>query len=259
MEQDELRLSRIETVWSVVRRAHDGSTRAVQSAQESLLDRYGGAIRRYLLGALRSEDAADEVFQEFSLNLVRGAFHRADPSHGRFRNFVKTAVFHLIVDYQRRGRRRGLERPFAPDAPEAAADACPPEEMGSLADQEAAFSRSWREDLLARCWTGLAEVEQSTGTPYYTILRFRLDHPDMRSPEIASQLAARLGKPVSATSVRVMIHRAREMFANLLLDAVLGSLDSPCLDEAEEELIELNLLEYCRDALRQRQAEGPAR
>ena len=55
MEPEELdqRLSRIQTLWTVVRRAHAGSEAAVHSAQEQLLNRYGGAVRRYLIGALR--------------------------------------------------------------------------------------------------------------------------------------------------------------------------------------------------------------
>ena len=47
------RLSQIETLWSVVRRAHDGAGTLVKSAQEQLLERYESAIRRYLQAALR--------------------------------------------------------------------------------------------------------------------------------------------------------------------------------------------------------------
>ena len=49
-----------------------------QEAQQTSLERDGGAVRRYLLGSLRSEDAADEVFQEVSLKSVSGAFQKAD-------------------------------------------------------------------------------------------------------------------------------------------------------------------------------------
>ncbi|MGA2258986.1 MAG: sigma factor, partial [Thermoguttaceae bacterium] len=150
MNKDELRLSRIETLWSVVRQANNGSAEKAKQAQQTLLEHYGGAIRRYLLGSLRSEDAADEVFQEFSLKLVSGAFQKADASHGRFRSFLKTTLFHLIVDYQRRGKRnasRALpdetpDRPFCEDR---------------LAEEERAWTRSWREELLATGWSALAK------------------------------------------------------------------------------------------------------
>jgi RNA polymerase sigma-70 factor (ECF subfamily) len=257
MDRDDLRLSRIDTVWSIVRKANDDDAgQEARSAQRMLIDRYGGAIRRYLLGALRDAEAADELFQQFSLNLVRGGFVRADPSHGRFRNFVKTSLFHLIVDYQRRCRRGGLQPLAASEAFDPADRQAPPSQLCSLADQEAAFARSWREELLARAWEGLAELEQNTGTPYHAVLRFRLDHPEMHSPEMATHLSAQLGKRVSATSVRVLLHRARETFAELLLDAVVGSLEDPSPEEAEQELIELGLLDYCRSALRRRQEQG---
>lgn len=49
------RLSRIDTMWSVVQRAHADQTMEVRRAQKQLLDRYGGAIRRYLVGSLRAQ------------------------------------------------------------------------------------------------------------------------------------------------------------------------------------------------------------
>ena len=59
-------------------------------------------------------------------------------------------------------------------------------------------------------------------------------------------------KPLNSSSVRVLIHRAREMLAEQVLDLVLDSLDNASLDECEQELIDLNLLEYCRPALQRR-------
>jgi RNA polymerase sigma-70 factor (ECF subfamily) len=81
MEDDDLHISRIPTAWTMVRDAHRDHT-AVQVAQQQLLDRYGGAVRRYALSALRSEDAADDVLQEFSLKFLRGDFANANPSAG---------------------------------------------------------------------------------------------------------------------------------------------------------------------------------
>jgi RNA polymerase sigma factor (sigma-70 family) len=247
MNQDDLRLSRIDTLWSVVRQANETDRDKARQAQQDLLDRYGGAVRRYLLGSLRNEDAADEVFQEFSLNLVRGAFQNANPDQGRFRNFIKTSLFHLIIDYHRRARHRAA--PLQADVPDSS------DEPGALAAEEEAFTKTWREDLLARAWQSLAETEQKSGKPYHSVLRFRFEHSEMHSPEIAEQLGARLGKPLTAGAVRVLVHRARELFADLLLDAVCDSLDDPSRDQLEEELIDLKLLEYCRSALERRGAQ----
>jgi RNA polymerase sigma-70 factor (ECF subfamily) len=248
MNQDDLRLSRIDTLWSVVRQANMTDAAKARQAQEALLDRYGGAVRRYLLGSLRSEDAADEVFQEFSLKLVSGAFQKADANFGRFRSFLKTTLFHLIVDYQRRGKRNAAQV-LVDDAP----DRPMPEDR--LAEEDAAWTRSWREELLAKGWAALAKVEQSTGTPYYTVLRYRSEHPDDRSQDIAEALDGKVKKQLTSSSVRVLIHRAREVLADQVLDLVLDSIDNASLEECEQELIDLNLLEYCKPALQRRRGE----
>src|SRR5690242_2756490 len=102
-------LNRITTLWSVVRRAHQGSEQEVAAAQQQLLQRYSKSIYRYLLGAVRNPDVADELAQEFALRLIRGDFRGVDPGRGRFRDFVKGVLFHLIADYHRRQQRGHCE------------------------------------------------------------------------------------------------------------------------------------------------------
>jgi RNA polymerase sigma-70 factor (ECF subfamily) len=245
MDDDELHLSRIQTAWSMVHQAHGDHT-ALQAAQQSLLDRYGGAVRRYALAALRDEDAANEVWQEFALRFVRGDFAGADPERGRFRAFVKTIVYRLIVDHQRRCKRLYREGPMHSNMAE------PEAERDEPADDDAMFQASWRDELLARSWQRLQEDEARSGKPHYTVLRYRVDHCDLHSPELAAGLAELLRKPVNAGAARVLLHRAREVFAELMLDEVVQSLADDSLDAAEEELIELDLLAYCRPALDRR-------
>jgi RNA polymerase sigma factor (sigma-70 family) len=245
---DDLHLSRIQTAWSMVRRAHGDHT-AVHEAQQSLLDRYGGAVRRYALAALRNEDAADEVFQEFALKFVRGDFGQVDPERGRFRAFVKTVVYRLIVDYQRRQKKRKLESPMHSNVAEPAAG------ESDTSGDDAAFRTSWRDELLSKCWHKLADEESRSGKPYNTVLRYRVENPYLRSPELAVGLSEKLGKPINAGAARVLLHRARDAFAELLLDEVIESLADESLDDAEEELIELDLLEYCRPALDRRRGK----
>src|SRR5262245_37690238 len=110
------RLSRISTLWALVHQAHHGTLASAEGAQQKLMELYGGAVHRYLLGALRDPDAADELFQEFSLRFLRGDFKNAQPERGRFRDYVKTSLFHLIADFQR--RRRAGPRPLGTDAVE---------------------------------------------------------------------------------------------------------------------------------------------
>jgi len=237
------RLSWLSTYWSLVLQAHRGPADAARPARELLLDRYAGAARRYLHGALRDEDAADELFQEFALCLVRGDLRGADPCRGRFRDYVKAVLSHLVADYHK--RRQRWPRPLPADGFEPAAEV--PNE-----DLDRQFLESWRDELLAHAWAALAEVERRTGQPSYVVLRFRADHPDLRSPQLAEQLSGRLGRPLTAAGVRQLLHRARERFAELLLDEVSRSVEAPAAERLEQELVELGLLEYCRPALERR-------
>jgi RNA polymerase sigma-70 factor (ECF subfamily) len=236
-------LSHISTVWTLVREAHADSTEPdnAHHAQRALLERYGGAVRRYLLGALRHPDAAEELFQEFACRLLRGDLHGADSSRGRFRDFVKGVLFHLIADYHHQRRRRPQPLAVEPASPE--------QEAAALAEADRAFLENWRAELLARSWGGLAALEQASGQPSYTVLRFRAEHPQMHSPEMAEQLSAILGKAQTAAGVRQALHRARDKFAELLLYEVRQSLENPTKDRLEQELADLGLLEYCKPAL----------
>jgi RNA polymerase sigma-70 factor (ECF subfamily) len=233
------RLNRISTLWSIVHRAHQAPAEVAGPARRRLLDRYGGAVRRYLRRLLGDPSAADDVFQEFALRLLRGDLRGADPRRGRFRDFVKGVLFHLTADH----RKQQLKWPGPLPAEGAAAFADP----RGVAPEDP-FADSWRDELLARAWAALAETDARTGQPFFAVLRFRADHPDLRSPRMAEQLSARLGRRLTPAGVRQILHRAREKFAEYLLDEVTQALESPTPEGVEQELVELGLLDYCRPA-----------
>jgi RNA polymerase sigma-70 factor (ECF subfamily) len=237
------RLSLILTQWSLVHMAHHGPTEAKQSARQQLLDRYGEAVRRYLRKLIQAPDAVDELFQEFALCVLKGELRGAIPEHGRFRNFVKGTLFHLIADYRKQQQR--WPGPLPGDGSALAANL-------QDADSDRSFTESWCDHLLARAWAALAKIEAGTGQPCYAVLRFRADHPEMRAPQLAEELTGRLGKTFKAAGVRQILHRARGKFAALLLDEVANSVKSPTAEQVMEELAELGLLDYCQPALEQR-------
>jgi RNA polymerase sigma-70 factor (ECF subfamily) len=247
-ERRDQRLCDISTIWSVVGLAHDGRTKAARAAQHWLLELYGGAIRRYLTASLRDPAAAEELFQEFALRFLNGSFHNADPRRGRFRDYVKTSLVHLIGNYRKQRQRQ--PRPLNPARPE------PIDEAPASPDVDPVFLASWRDELLAQAWQALARAETPRTPPFHTVLRFRADHPELSSQDMAARLGARLGKPLTASGVRQMLHRARERFAGLLVEAVAQTLGDPTDDRLEAELIDLELYEYCRVALRRRDENG---
>jgi len=243
------RLSQIQTLWTVVRQACGaGPTQIVNTAQQQMLERYGKVVHRYLLGALRDPDVADEISQEFALRFVQGDLNGADRQRGRFRDFLKGVLFHLIGDYHRRRKKGPQPLPIELDPAASTHDA-------SISDVE--FLESWRSELLDGAWKALSRHQDETGQPFHTVLRYRAEHPDLRSEAVAEQLSGQLEKPLNATSVRQTLHRAREKFAEILVEEVLHTLDHPTIDELEQELIDLNLHEYCGPALdRLRHASG---
>ncbi len=239
------RLSRIDTRWSWLYQAHSGAA-AASMAQVRLLEQYGGAVYRYLLGALRDPAAAEELSQEFSLRLIRGDFKGVNPERGRFRDYVKTVLFRLVANFHK--RRQTEPRQLPENAPD------PADPLAVPPDPDKEFLEAWRRELLDRAWEALAEAERKTGQPLHAVLRYRTDHPDEEttSAQMAAEFSARFGRKFTADGIRKTLQRAREKFAQLLVEDVTRSLDHPTRQQLEQELRDLGLWSYCSDALDRR-------
>ncbi|MFL5245772.1 MAG: RNA polymerase sigma factor [Gemmataceae bacterium] len=245
MDADSLpsRLSHISTMWSMLDQVRDGQSEAATAACNELMQRYGGPIHRYLIAALRDTHAADDLTQEFALGLVRGAYHNVSPERGRFRSYIKKVLFHLVSRYRRQEKKRGMPLPQ---------DGRALEELASPSHDlalESAFEENWRDELLARTWETLGPAHPRL----YAVLRLRAAHPDYSSEQLAELLGKKLGKSIKPETVRQNLHRARTLFAELLLQEVACSLRCPTKQEIEQELSELNLLTYCKLALESRE------
>jgi RNA polymerase sigma-70 factor (ECF subfamily) len=240
----EPRLADLSTQWNLVFEARSGTPEQVSLAMSRLMCRYAGAVHRYLLKALKNPEAAEELDQEFAVRFLRGDFKHGDPSRGRFRDYVKRAVQNLMKDYYRRRRRDGA-------APLESGVHEPAVLDEGLAQFDRQFLLSWRNDLLDRTWGSLNELERSSGQPHHTILRLRVDEPDLTSTEWAARLSERLGRPMTPGAFRQALQRARREFALRLLTEVRASLlEEPTPQALEEELADLELLEYCRPYLK---------
>jgi len=157
------RLSQIETLWSVVRQAHSRESEETSAARAQLIERYNDMIQRYLMDCLKDRDAVDEVFQEFSLRFVSGDFSNVTADKGRFRSYIKTAIYHLIVEF---GRRRKKYAAAALEHESVLA--------GTAEDSlqlESQFQTSWRDSLLSRSWEALRRSEEQSGKAWYTVVK----------------------------------------------------------------------------------------
>ncbi len=233
-------LSLITTMWNLVARAHQDSGEEAVLARWQLLERYQGAAHRYLLAVVRDPDVASELFQEFALRMARGDFRRACPERGRFRQFLKTSLINLVRDYRRRAHRGNVSLEDVKWQPADSAVAESEDDQRWLA--------SWREHLLERTWQALHEAESKTGRPHFTVLRFRTDHAEASSAELAVHLNGTLRphQPWTEVAARKLLQRARAEFADLLVREVKDSMGCHTPEELEAELIELELHVYCR-------------
>jgi RNA polymerase sigma-70 factor (ECF subfamily) len=246
--ETESHLNRIETHWTAVVQAHRGADEDGVAARADLLTRYGGAVRRYLLASLGDVDAADDLAQEFALRFLRGDFKNADPGRGRFRDYLKRAVYHLMIDHGR--ARNSTPRTLGDTAADLALVGGDSDEWDHDLDRQ--FLESWRDQLMSQAWAALDRVQERTRQPFAEVLRMRVTCPDLRSAQLAERLTEHLGRPVNAGWVRLNLHRARDMFIQSLVTQVEQSLGADASERLEEELSEVGLLEYCRSALKDR-------
>jgi RNA polymerase sigma factor (sigma-70 family) len=234
-------LSRIDTIWTMVHNAN-ASQSAGHEAQSQLIERYGMAVKKYLMASMRNEDAAAEVFQEFALRLIRGDFRNACSDKGRFRSMIKTALYRLMIDYYRRNQKQ-KKLGSGTDFQDLAEDV-------DYAPGYDSFTLAWRESLLDESWGRLQQLQTTTGKPYFSVLRARVDQPTMTTNQLLDSLTQRGERFASETAFRVFLHRSRKRFAAILLQQVIESLHEPTDEEVELELIELGLHHYCKPAMR---------
>jgi RNA polymerase sigma factor (sigma-70 family) len=234
-------LEHLSTSWALLQEAHDPRAHAQRraDARGQLIRRYEDVVRRYLGGALRHEDdrqeAIDECFQRFSLRVLEGALHSADASRGRFHNYLRTCLSNLVTDYR---RERARQPAGLPASDPAQPDADP------VSDAE--FRELYREGLVIRALQGLARHEQQTGQLLFTVLKVKMDHPDLHAPQIAERLSAQLARPLSAVWVRQRLFQARRRLCELLRQEVRFDLQAPSDEQVDEEMADLGLLQYCR-------------
>lgn len=234
-------LSRISTQWDLVAQAHGGFGVAATTAQHALLQRYAAAVYRYLLAAVRVETVADDLSQEFAVRWLSGEFKNADPTRGRFRGYLATALRHLVIDHYRR------RVPAAVDWQSGSwrHPAVPPD----TDELDAAFLREWQHELLNAAWREL-ENDELGGGLYYAVLRARAAHPEQPANVLADELAKRFDRPFTAAGVRQTLHRARQRYAELLVAELARTLGEASPEIVEQELSDLGLLSYCRPARR---------
>ncbi len=185
---------------------------------DALARAYAHPIAEWLRFALRDADAADDAAQEFFVWMMESGFtSRADPSRGRFRAFLKTALRHFVVDRARResARKRGGDRTAVPlDEAEAPKGPAPDE----------ALDAAWRAALVGRALDLLERELVAAGKEaYFRVFR---DYFLGAEPGVThAHLADRHRIPV--TDVSNYLRVAKRWFREILRREILSTVSTP--------------------------------
>lgn len=217
------------TRWSLVLAA-GGSGEVAEQALESLCRLYWSPIRDFIRAQGFSDADAEDLAQEFFARCLRlELLRRAEPTRGRLRAFLASAVRNFLANAREQAgaRKRGggwqrLDRPV---------DECetelPPTHDPS---PDRLFDRHWALHLLHRVLERLrAEYHRSERGDVFDALEPWIS-PDTAPPP-ASELARRLA--LSEGAVRVAVHRLRQRYRDLLIDEVTQTLGDDLCPEDE--------------------------
>ena len=199
------------TRWTQVIQARGESPEA-RFALSELCDAYYTPVLAFLRRERGEEDAARELAQEFFRRLLAGAgVEGADPKRGKFRSFLLGAVKHFLADERDRLGREKRGEGVQPESLDYADGSSP---GFCVADDRALspdllFDRQWALTVLDRSFTLLeAELTAEGKARLLDVLKPWLiggaDHGDQQAA------AADLG--LSATAIRVAVHRLRQRF-----------------------------------------------
>jgi len=185
-------------------------------------------VRRHGRGREDAEDLTQAFFAQF---LKARSLDAVDASRGKFRAFLLASLKNFLAnDYDRRSRlKRGGHATHLPldwqeaDARFQIADA-------SQVPPDLAFDREWALTLLERVLAILREESAATGQgarfdhlkAYLTV-----DSGDIPYAEAAASLG------LDAGTVRVIVHRLRKRYRDLLRVEVLHTLADPTLVDEE--------------------------
>ena len=198
--------------------------------------RYSQAIRAYLKAIFRDDDAAEEACQEFLAKFLERGLDAAASDRGRFRDYLKISVRNTAIAILRRKHERLVD----------------PSDLESLATETAedAWVCEWQRVILDKAWRMLEQHERNSPQGlHFTILKLAVDHGRETSEELAVRASQVAEREINAVAFRKQLSRARQHFAQLIVDEVSQTLASDVRRDLGEELAELGLLPYVKGHL----------
>jgi RNA polymerase sigma factor (sigma-70 family) len=209
------------TRWTLILRARD------EKQLGEFLQNYWKPIYFYIRRKGQDVEDAKDLTQSFFLDFMeRDALGRVTRSKGRFRSYLLACLDHFLSnEYDRRkAQKRGAGRVFAIDF-ETAENIFARTDVDS---PEKAYRRQWAIDHIERALLALkAEMGER-----FDALR---EYITAGQPGTLKTVAEKLG--LSESNVKVIIHRSRKRYRELLKEEVARTVERP--GDVEEELLEL--------------------
>jgi RNA polymerase sigma-70 factor (ECF subfamily) len=202
--------------------------------------RYSRAIQKYVAAIVRDSHDAEEVAQDFLTRVFDKGFCPENVSRGRFRDYLKSAVRYVAISHLRKRRSAELSEEMLASL------------VQSDSDADRAWTNEWQSCLLERVWQSLElHQKQTPDNLFYSVLRLHADDPQASSEAHATRLTEQIGRPIRATAFRQQLSRARKHFARLIVTEVRQTIQHPTAELIEQELIDLDLMPYVREFLKQ--------
>lgn len=212
--------------------ADEGAARQ-PPALEELCRAYWTPLYAYLRQSGHPPADAQDLTQAFFEHVLgRGLLTRADPSRGRFRSFLLTALRHFSADRRDHAaaRKRGgglVHVPLDADTAELGYRALAAPDLSP----DAAFARTWALAVLDRALAALRGEYAARGRA--AVFDVFKDHV-WGDPGGVGIAEAGAGLGLGESAARVAVHRLRGRFAEILRAQVADTLADPA--QVEDEL-----------------------
>jgi len=207
-------------MWTEIASATLHGDTSASKALESFYELYRLPVQHFILRRGFSEADAEDLTQEFFLELMRdSALRKADRTRGKFRSFLLGAAARFLHDHlvRSRAQKRG-----SGNEPELIEDNL--EDAGLLTrTDEAQFDRSWALNLVEFAFRQLEHefVDKGRGDAFRVLKRFLPGGTPTSYQAAAAELAT------SEAAAKVEIHRLRSRFRELLRAQVVTTVSRP--------------------------------
>ncbi|MFC1760748.1 RNA polymerase sigma factor [Planctomycetota bacterium] len=221
------------TQWSVVLSAQQADSVTSAQALEGLCQTYWYPLYAFVRHQGYQPDEAADMTQGFFARLLeKDWLADVDQNRGRFRNFLMASIKHFVSNERakQRAKRRGGDKHIVSMDIETAESRLRLEPVDTTTP-ERLFERQWALTLLEEVLGTLQrEYEQREKTEVFRVLKGCL--MGSRDQQPYDQLAEQLDS--TAGHVRVLVHRLRVRYRQLLREAVAGTVATP--DEVDAEM-----------------------